>query len=366
MKTDPTDVYMSHETRVTRYSNMCTALALMSDDQLRKRVEQATVLNAGIGGTTALLEIENESIFIKVVPLTELESREENFMSTTNLFKIPSYFHYGIGSPGAGVWREIAALKITTNWVLARKCESFPLVYHWRVLRSFQRSMPISEELSDVARMVDFWGSEAVGHRIEAIEQAIDSVVLFFEYIPHNLHDWMNEQVAMGKDEADSAFAMVESQVRSAVLFMNSHGLLHFDVHFKNVLTNGKSIYIADFGLATSSRFELSDSEWEFLEMNKSHDECYVVTHLVNWIVAGLMGLMERKVRTDFIRRCANGYDPTEEVGSVAAGIINRYAPIATVINDFYTSLRVDSRTTPFPVEEIQRVSQAIGFPAVR
>jgi len=160
----------------------------------------------------------------------------------------------------------------------------------------------------------------------------------------------------------DSIVANYKSQVRSAVSFMNSHGLLHFDVHFENVLTDGKSIYITDFGLATSSRFELSDSELEFFELNKGHDECYVVTHLVNWLVAGLLGLLERKVRTDFIRQCANGYDPTEEVGSVAAGIINRYAPIATVINDFYTKLRVDSRTTPFPTEEIQMVSETICF----
>jgi len=362
MKTAPKDVHMSHETRVTRYSDMSTALALMSDDQLRKRVEQATVLNTGIGGTTALLEIDDASIFTKVVPLTELETRNENFMSTTNLFKLPPYFHYGIGSPGAGVWREIAAHTITTNWVLARKCESFPLVYHWRVLRGLQRRMPISEELSDIARMVDFWGSEAVRDRIEAIEQSIDSVVLFCEYIPHNLHDWMNEQVAMGEDEANLAFAMVESQVRSAVSFMNSQGLLHFDVHFENVLTNGRSIYITDFGLATSSRFELSDSELEFFKLNQAHDQCYVVTHLVNWLTAGLIGLLDRKDRTEFIRQCANGYDPTEEVGSVAANIINRYAPIAIIINDFYTNLREDSRITPFPVEEIQRVSQAIEF----
>lgn len=49
-------------------------------------------------------------------------------------------------------------------------------------------------------------------------------------------------------------------------------------------------------------------------------------------------------------------------MGSVAAGIIKRYAPIATVINEFYTEPRVGCRATPFPVEEIQKVSEAIGF----
>jgi serine/threonine protein kinase len=360
MKSSPTGLRMSYETRLARYADVSTNLAMLSNQRLRERVESASILGTGIGGTSLLMQLEDTSIFVKIIPLTELEKRAENVMSTRNVFDLPPYCHYGIGSPPGGVWREVVAHTMTTNWVLAGQCEGFPLMYHWRVLPNMR--MPLSEELSDISRMVEFWDSEAVGNRIEASEQSVDSVVLFCEYIPHNLHDWMNEQVAMGEDEANSAFAMVESQVRSAVSFMNSQGLLHFDAHFENILTDGRRIYITDFGLVTSSRFELSDSERAFFDLNKAHDECYVVTHLVNWVVAGFLGLMDRKDRIDFIRRCANGYDPTEEVGSVAADIINKYAPIATVINDFYTDLRVDSKTTPFPVEEIQRVSEAIGF----
>ncbi|KPV44826.1 protein kinase domain-containing protein [Alicyclobacillus ferrooxydans] len=355
---------MSYETRLARYAHVSTTLALLSHQRLGERLDSASILGTGIGGTSGLMQLENTPIFVKIIPLTELEKRTQNVMSTRNVFELPPYCHYGIGSPPGGVWREVAAHTMTTNWVLARQCESFPLMYHWRVLPNLR--MPLSEELSDISRMVEFWNSEAVGDRIEAIEQSVDSVVLFCEYIPHNLHDWMNEQVAMGEDVANSAFAMVEPQVTSAVSFMNSKGLLHFDVHFENILTDGRHIYITDFGLVTSSRFELSDSEWAFFELNMAHDVCYVVTHLVNWVVAGLVGLMDRKDRSDFIHRCANGYDPTEEVGSVAAGIIHRYAPIATVINDFYTNLRLDSINTPFPVEEIRRVSEAIEFDRFR
>jgi hypothetical protein len=356
---------MSYETRLSHYTDASTNLALLSNQQLRERLENASILGTGIGGTTAVMRLEDTSIFVKIIPLTELEKRAHNVMSTRNVCELPPYCHYGIGAPPHSVWREIAAHTMASNWVLAGQCDSFPLFYHWRVLPNLRR--PMSEELSDISRMVEFWDSEAVGDRIEAIEQSVDSVVLFCEYIPDNLHDWMTEQVAIGNDEANSAFAMVESQLRPAVSFMNSQGLLHFDVHFKNILTDGHRIYITDFGLAMSSRFELSDSEWEFFQLNKIHDECYAVTHFVNWLVGGVIGLMERKNRTDFIRRCANGYDPTEEAGSVAAGVINKYAPIATGINDFYTNLLVDSRATPFPVEQIQRVSEVtLGSTAVR
>ena len=359
---------MSYDARLARYTDMSTSLALLSDLRLRERLEHASILRTAIGGTTALMQIDNVPIFVKIVPLSELEKRPENLMSTRNVLELPPYFHYGLGGPVRGVWREIAAHTMTTNWVLARQCESFPLMYHWRVLPSLPRHLPMSEEeqeIRDISKMVEFWGSEAIGERIKAIEQSVDSVVLFCEYIPHSVHDWLNEQVAIGEDAANSAFSMVESQVLSAVTFMNAQGLLHFDVHFENVITDGTGIYITDFGLATSSRFELSDSEREFFDLNKSHDECYVMTQLVNWIVAGLLGLMERKGRIEFIRRCADGYDPKDEVGAVAAGIINRYAPIAVVINDFYTNLRVDSRATPFPADQIQSVAKAIGLNVV-
>jgi serine/threonine protein kinase len=358
MKLSPTELYVSYETRLARYADVSTALSLLSDERLQERVEDATVLSTGIGGTTALLELEDTSIFVKIVPIAELERRTKNVMSTRNVFELPPFCHYGIGAPSGGVWREVAAHTMTTNWVLAKQCESFPLMYHWRVLHIRR---PISEELSDVSRMVEFWGSEAVRDRIEAIEQSVVSVVLFCEYVPHNLHDWLTEQVAIGEDTATSAFAMVDSNLRSAVSFMNTNELLHFDVHFRNILTDGFRVYITDFGLATSSRFELSDSELEFLELNKAHDGCYVVTEFVNWLVTVLCGTMNRTERIDFIRRYAEGKKLPEMMDSAAA-IIKRYAPIALVMNDFYTKLVSVSRTTPFPVEEIQRICATTGF----
>ncbi|NIK79758.1 serine/threonine protein kinase [Paenibacillus castaneae] len=361
MKSSPKDFYVSHDNRLARYAAVSTALTLLSDEQLRKRVKDATSLSTGIGGTTALMQLEKTPIFMKIIPLTEKEMRAENAMSTKNVFKLPPFCHFGIGSPGFGVWREVAAHTMTTNWVLAKQCESFPLMYHWRVLKSPERRTPISDELSDVSGMVEFWGSPNMRDRIEALEQSVYSVVLFCEYVPYNLHDWLSEQVAIGENETASALTMVDFNLRSAVSFMNVNGLQHFDLHFKNVLTDGIRVYISDFGLATSSRFELSDSELDFLEVNKTHDGCYVVTALVNWLVTALVGTVNRAERIDFIRRCAER-DESPELMDSATKIIMRYAPIAVLMNDFYTNLVSTSRTTAFPFEEIERVCTKIGF----
>ncbi|MGV2686124.1 hypothetical protein GNF82_17570, partial [Clostridium perfringens] len=143
-------------------------------------------------------------------------------------------------------------------------------------VKSPERRNPISEELSDVSKMVEFWGTSKIRGRIEALEQSNYNVVLFCEYVPYNLNNWLTEQVAIGENAANSAFALLDSNLLSTVSFMSANGLLHFDVHFNNVLTDGHHVYNSDFGLATSSRFELSDSELEFFELNKTHDGCYV------------------------------------------------------------------------------------------
>jgi serine/threonine protein kinase len=234
-------------------------------------------------------------------------------------------------------------------------------MYHWRVLKRPDHYPPIYDELADISSMVEFWGTPFIRNRVEELEESVYSVVLFFEYVPYNLHDWLTDQVAIGENAATSAFSIVDSNLRSAVSYMNANGLIHFDVHFKNVLTDGHRVYITDFGIATSSLFDLSESELEFIELNKTHDGCYVVTQLVNWLVTALTNTVNRDERIDFIRRCAKG-DESPEIMDSAAKIIMRYAPIAVVINDFYTELISKSRSTLFPVEEIERVCTKTGF----
>jgi hypothetical protein len=104
---------------------------LLSDRRLGDLVDEARVIGSGIGGTSLLLRVEDTPVFVKSVPLTDLERRPENVMSTANLFGLPVCCQYGVGGPAFGVWREVAAHAMTTSWVLGARSESFPLLYHW-------------------------------------------------------------------------------------------------------------------------------------------------------------------------------------------------------------------------------------------
>jgi hypothetical protein len=337
-------------------------LALLSDRRLSKLVEEAVRVGAGIGGTAVLLDIEGTPVFAKAIPLTDLERRPEHILSTANLFELPPYFQYGVGSAGFGAWRELAAHVMTTNWVLGEHCEAFPLLYHWRVLEGPPGDALAPERQAELARTVAYWhGSPAVRDRLQAIARSSARVVLFLEYMPQSLHAWLTAQVASGDEAIESACALVEHGLRSGTSFMNAHGLLHFDAHFRNILTDGRHLSFADFGLATSSRFELSEAERTFLALHRGHDGCYTVTQLINWLVTALSDVDGWEERNAYIRRCAAGEVP-HHGPPAAVAIITRYAPIASVMNEFYRQLHLESRSTPYPVDVIDRVCAAIGF----
>jgi hypothetical protein len=363
MSVNPKPLGMSPSERLARYRHAAKSLALLSDRQLSQRLDDTALIGSGIGGTSLSVTVEGVPVFVKRIPLTDLERRPENYLSTANLFHLPTYYQYGVGSTGFGVWREVAAHTMTTSWVVSRQSESFPLMYHWRVIEGPPPTRATPEQQADIERTVTYWnGSTEVLDRLEAITTSSASVVLFLEHFPYSLHEWLTLDGIDGGMPTEAALMTVEQHMRSGVSFMNAKGLLHFDAHFRNILTDGRRLYFSDFGLATASSFDLSDAEIEFFATNITHDACYSVTQLVNWLATSLTADGDRNPwdRNAFIQRCAEGDNPAQiaarEVAAPVAAIIKRYAPIATVMNDFYWKLHGESRTTPYPLDAIRRV----------
>jgi serine/threonine protein kinase len=341
---------MSHTTRRSAHGDIATSLALLSDHELVALVEAGTPLGTGIGGRSALIEVDGRKVFVKRMPLTDIERRPENVRSTANVFGMPAFCHYGIGSPGFGVWRELAVHTMTTNWVLADRFSGFPLMYHWRVLPDVPQ--PPHDELADVERVVAYWGgTPQVRERVEALRTTTASLTLFLEYFPHTLHDWFDDQLRTG--DPDAACALVEHGLKSVTDFLHEHRLLHFDAHFENILTDGRHLYLADYGLALSSRFRLAPEEREFFDGHQHYDRAYTTSRLVNWLVVAMYGydLPEREA---FVRACADGARP-DGIPAGAASILVRHAPLATVLADFNRRVQNESRLTPYPYDALHR-----------
>lgn len=315
------------KTRLASYSAASTELALLSDKHLAAMLAKATPHATGIGGETASLEIGDTKVFVKKIRLTDLERLPENKMSTANLFELPLFFQYGIGldsigSAGFGAWRELAAHVMTTNWVLAGECPNFPLMYHWRILPSEAQIPTAREELPYEERLDARWGmSQAIRARFDAKQKASADIVLFLEHIPETLHNFLSTV---------PDFEMVERDMREVTAFMSSHGFLHFDAHFRNVLTDGERLYFTDFGLAISDRFELSDEERVFFECHRNYDRALMANCLFN--------------------------------SALPATMLNCYAPIALLMKNFNHAFMSQSKTATYPAEEIAKACAAAGL----
>ncbi|MFE7802747.1 hypothetical protein [Nocardia sp. NPDC057440] len=175
--------------RSDRHQRLSAFLASHSDIELAELMDTGRPNSVGVGGGTAVLDVDGVSVFAKRIPLTDRELARRG--STANLFDLPVSCQYGIGGPSFNAWRELAANITVTDCVLAGETQSFPMLYHWRVLPG--RS-PVAAEHVDIDTVVAAQGgSPAVRARLEALATAPSSLVLFCEYIPHPLSDLLRE-----------------------------------------------------------------------------------------------------------------------------------------------------------------------------
>ncbi|MFF0294600.1 protein kinase family protein [Kitasatospora sp. NPDC004614] len=339
------------DARIRAYGTAATALALLGDRQLGELLAAAGESapgGSGVGGRTGALEIDGIRVFVKRVPLTDLELAAGNVRSTANHFELPGFYQYGIGSTGFGAWRELAAHTLTTHWVLDRAHEGFPLMYHWRVLPDTPAD-GFLDQFGGLDATVAHWdGHPAVRRRLEALAGATHSLVLFLEHFPHTLADWLHHH----PDRTGAPHHWAAGELARGARFMNERGFLHFDAHFTNVLTDGRLIAFADFGLALSERFDLTPAERRFLADHRGYDRHYTANHLLQH------HLLDRyrgdTARTDFLREWLAGRRPAT-VPAPAADLLDRHAPTAVVLDGFHRRLRAESKLTPYPLAELER-----------
>jgi hypothetical protein len=319
------------------FETMSGRLASLDDRELTTLLSGGIAGSVGVGGGSTVVTVDGVRLFAKRVPLTDRELAQP--LSTANLFDLPVHCQYGVGGPGFGAWRELAANQIVTEGVLAGETSSFPLLYHWRVLPG---RAPVAAEHEDVDAVVALMGgSPAVRVRLNALAAASSSLVLFLEHVPLGLAGWLGAD-PMGRAES------VERQLGEIVAFLRSRDLLHLDVHMGNLLADGERVFLADFGLVTSPGFDLSAEELTFAARNATHDAGYASMTLVNWLVTRVTGLREPALRNEYVRACAAGQIPPD-VPPPIARILAKHAATATTMNNFYWKVFGGKVITEFP-----------------
>ena len=211
-------------------------------------------------GDSYRAEICGFPVFVKRLPLTDDEMDRPG--DTSNIFGLPDFYHYGVGSAGFGAFREVAGHLKTTAWILDGAMESFPLLYHCRVIPRREPSPDPRFELEDYTRRWN--GSETIRRMMAARVEAKHELCLVLEPFPHTLAAWLPaNQGAVG--------AVLDGLCRT-LAFLRSAGLVHFDAHPWNVVGDGNDWHLVDFGLLLDEEFDVDDDERAFLRRHRHYD----------------------------------------------------------------------------------------------
>ena len=230
-------------------------------------------------------------VFCKLIPLTTLETQPDNCKSTANLFRLPLYYQYGIGSVGFGAWRELAAHTMASEWVVSGRHEQFPLMHHWRIVQSAGLTS-VEQEADDYLAHPAAHGNDesSIRERLLALSASSSQIAAFSEYFAQTLSDWLIDQLQDTRQSANAAVPFVEERAREAIDFMRSENFVHFDTHLENVLTDGARLYFADFGLALHDLFNLTQDERNFLTRHSQYDAARFYSSMVHAICGAMHG----------------------------------------------------------------------------
>lgn len=263
--------------RRRRYADLSARLALLDDLALAKLAGRPG--RGGWGTSTAATLDDGVKVFIKRIPVTDLEAAHRH--STKNRHQLPTFYNYGVGSAGFGVYRELAAHVKTTGWVLGDEIDAFPLLLHARLLP--RRAAPSRPGWVEGPDYVRYWnGSKRIGTFIRGRAAATEDLCIVLEHVPHTMYEWLLDHQA--------AAPALLAQLCRAVAFLHDRGVLHFDAHYGNVVTDGTDVRLTDFGLVLDDSFELSDAERAFFRSHQHYDFGEAIANLGSLLV----GLMDR------------------------------------------------------------------------
>lgn len=351
------------------YFKLSSAIAHIDNTQLRSLLDSDEQQSSW--SKTQTIELARSKVFVKRIPLTDLEY--EHMFSTANVYDLPTYYNYGFGSAGFGAFRELVAHIKTTNWVLDGSIANFPLLYHYRVIAVSGEPTEVDQERH--AKYLEYWGGNAnIGRYMLARAAAGRELVLFLEHFPHTVATWLIEQ--------PKKMTQVLVEMQAAITFLRGKGIIHFDSHFFNMLSDGKQTYLADFGLVLDKQFSLAPAEEGFFKQHSWYDHAYLVWNLAShlfWVHRALddadkqrltdqLGLREEMTFEKTIAILLDNLDalaaePAMKIDPAHVAAIVRYRPVIDFMNTFYSKMRKNQRKdTRFQHTTLQRLLKEAGI----
>lgn len=357
------------DARRERYFRLSSQIAQLDNSALRALLEDGE--SNGGWGRHLTLDLGAEKVFVKRIPVTDLEN--ENMFSTRNLYDLPTCYNYGVGSAGLGVFRELVTHIKTTNWILSGETAGFPLMYHYRIVPFWGRRAEVDMEGHN--GYVRYWGGSAnIGRYLLDRANARYELLLFLEHVPHTLGPWLMENCEQTPRILD--------ELRETISFLRNNGIIHFDAHYWNILTDGERTYLTDFGLVLDRTFSLGPDEQAFFNGHTFYDYGQVLSCLDAIVCSAYEALPENDKQRVSERYGIKVGMPGGELRLIlldniqnmhADGILKldrnyvhsvvRYRRIIELMDAFYADMRRnDKKDTEFRHAELHRLLQQVEF----
>ena len=315
-------------------------------------------------GATHVLKVGGEKVFVKRVPVTQRE--RDSLYSTRNLYNLPLFYNYGVGSAGFGAFRELVAHIKTTGWVLTGAETHFPLLYHYRIVPATP-GPGVDEERH--AGYVKYWASDPnIDRYIRERSVAPYEMVLFLEHVPHVLYRWLEKNL--------DRWEPIETGMRQAIAHLRAQGIVHFDAHFGNILVDDDGQpYLTDYGLVLDKTFDLTGPEKAFLNRHLDYDFAeflagagFQLGGLYRNLPAGKKARLARRLGladdADWDTTVAALLDHVDALPAPESyrAAVTRLKGFTLTMNDFFGRLRQnDAKRARFPAADIaQLLEQAL------
>ena len=125
------------------------------------------------------------------------------------------------------------------------------------------------------------------------------------------------------------------------------------DAHFWNVLADDETIYLSDFGLALSERFDLSTNETHFFEDHKKYDRCHFSANLFHGILTSYLGNTNwDQTLNNYLNNKLNVDMPNE-----VKILLSKHAAVAEEMRTFYREIQKD-KSSPYPTLKLDKLLQ--------
>ncbi|WP_238584394.1 hypothetical protein [Legionella gratiana] len=141
----------------------------------------------------------------------------------------------------------------------------------------------------------------------------------------------------------------------TALEFMQKKGFLHMDAHFHNILADEDDIYLSDFGLALSKKFDLSITEHNFVKDHEYYDRCSYSVNVLHGVLTAYAGKEHwDKTLSDYLTNKFSIKLP-DKINEILS--IN--APIAGKMHEFYKEIQKD-KSIPYPSNHMKEMLEVL------